>query len=133
MNEAAPAGAPRERDRLDTVLAALADGTRRDLLDAVGRAGTTTATELARQLPISRQAVAKHLMILRDAGLVSDERMGRETRYRFVPGSLRMLDNWVADAEAAWGSRLDKLRRLVSTDDARPGPDAAQGPAATTT
>ena len=76
------------RGRVDagTVLAALADPTRRDVLTAVAaRAGTATATELAAELPVTRQAITKHLTVLADAGLVTSVRHGREARYRWSP------------------------------------------------
>ena len=60
--------------------------------------GTVTATELSGELPLPRQAVAKHLATLADAGLVAGERQGRETRYRLT------------DAGAEWDDRLDALR-----------------------
>ena len=80
-----------------TVLAALADPTRRDVLAAVAaRAGRATATDLAAELPVTRQAVAKHLGVLANAGLVTSERQGREARYASSPdrcGRLRSGSN----------------------------------------
>jgi DNA-binding transcriptional ArsR family regulator len=84
------------------VFAALSDPTRRSLLDAVADRGDATATELAATLPISRQAVAKHLNVLASAGLVSSVRAGRETRYRPTTAPL--------DAASAWIARLEALR-----------------------
>ncbi len=69
----------------DDVFTALADPTRREIVEALSRAGSCTATELSSDMPISRQAVAKHLMHLRRADLVTPERRGRETRYRLTP------------------------------------------------
>jgi len=95
-----------------TVLAALADPTRRDVLAAVAaRAGTATATELAEELPVTRQAIAKHLTVLADAGLVTAARHGREARYRVVAGSLRPAADWIARTEASWGRRVDRLQQ----------------------
>ena len=75
-----------------TVLAALADPTRRDVLAAVAaRSGTATATDLAAELPVTRQAIAKHLGVLAHAGLVTSTRQGREAHYRVVAGSLRPM------------------------------------------
>ena len=67
------------------VFSALADPTRRAVLRAVAGRGTATATELTSEIDVTRQAVAKHLRILEDAGLVAPERSGREQRYRVTP------------------------------------------------
>jgi len=93
------------------IFAALADDTRRSVLGAVSEQDSATATELTDVIPISRQAVAKHLGVLLDAGLVQAERVGRETRYRTRPGALRPAASWIATADAAWTSRLDRLKR----------------------
>jgi len=91
------------------VFAALADPTRRGVLRAVADAGTATATELAGDLPVSRQAVVKHLQALADAGLVSAERHGREQRYRITPEPITTAMAWMADVGAAWDARLARL------------------------
>jgi DNA-binding transcriptional ArsR family regulator len=68
-----------------------------------------TATDLATGFQVSRQAVAKHLGTLRDAGLVSAERHGREMRYQLTPAPLIDAVEWIADVGAAWDRRLDRL------------------------
>jgi len=96
------------------VFGALADPTRRDVLARLARAGeTVTASALAEGLPMTRQAAAKHLRALADAGLVVAAREGRETRYRAVPGALDDAAAWMAGAGARWDGRLDRLRRRV--------------------
>ena len=98
-----------------TVLAALADPTRRDVLAAVvARAGRATATDLAADLPVTRQAVAKHLGVLADAGLVTAERHGREAHYRVVAGSMRPASEWIERTEAGWSRRIDRLQQHLS-------------------
>jgi DNA-binding transcriptional ArsR family regulator len=92
------------------VFAALADPSRRRLLETLARR-EATATELAADLPVTRQAVAKHLAALREAGLVDARRAGRETRYRLTPGPLEDALAWIVDVGDAWDSRLDALRR----------------------
>ena len=82
------------------VFAALADPTRRSLLHAVVDRGDATATELAVGLPITRQAVTKHLGVLADAGLVHATRAGRETRYRPTTEPLDEAMTWIARLEA---------------------------------
>jgi DNA-binding transcriptional ArsR family regulator len=71
-------------DPLGQVFSALADPSRRHVMDYLAARGTATATELTGELPITRQAVSKHLATLAGAGLVSSERSGRETRYRLT-------------------------------------------------
>ena len=91
------------------MFAALADPTRRDVLRAVAEHGPVTATALAGGLPVSRQAVAKHLGLLRDAGLVEAERSGRETRFVARTQPLDELASWAAHAGRRWDARLTKL------------------------
>jgi DNA-binding transcriptional ArsR family regulator len=98
-------------DAADDVFDALADPTRRGLLRAVVEHGPVTATELAGDLPITRQAVAKHLVVLRDAGLVAASRAGRETRYDATPAPLGAAADWLAATGSAWDRRLEGLDR----------------------
>jgi DNA-binding transcriptional ArsR family regulator len=98
-------------DRSAEVFAALADATRRRVVDHLSRGGPASATELAGRLPISRQAVAKHLALLEEAGLVAGERAGRERRYRLTPGPLADAASWMASIGSEWDDRLDALRR----------------------
>lgn len=100
----------------DLVFTALGDGTRRELLRAVAQHGPTTATQLAADREISRQAVAKHLGVLDRAGLVVSERQGRETRYRAEPAPLRSAVDWIETTGGAWDRRLERLAGLL--DDA---------------
>jgi DNA-binding transcriptional ArsR family regulator len=98
------------RDDAGPVFAALSDATRRDVLRRLV-AGAATATELAAELPITRQAVTKHLSALAEAGLVEASRRGREVRYQLTPAPLGEAVSWIADLDDAWGQRLDALRR----------------------
>ena len=95
----------------DRTFAALADPTRRSLFEALARTGPATATDLARERPISRQAVAKHLLVLREAGLVTAERAGRETTFTASSDALDEVTAWVADVGAAWDRRLERLEQ----------------------
>ena len=103
------------------VFAALADPTRRAVLRDVAARGPITATELAELLPVSRQAVAKHLGVLRDAGLVEPERAGRENRYTAAAAPLAEAERWLAATGAAWDRRLALLSRLARRADAPDG------------
>ena len=95
------------------VFAALADPTRRAVLRELGSASTVTASALAEGMPMTRQALTKHLRALADAGLVVATRSGRETHYRAVPGALDDAVGWMVDAGARWDDRLERLRRRV--------------------
>ena len=96
------------------VFAALADPTRRHLVAALAAGGGATATGLAAELPISRQAVAKHLKLLHDAGLVSSRRRGREALFELDPEPLGEAVAWIGSVGAEWDQRLDGLRRLLA-------------------
>jgi DNA-binding transcriptional ArsR family regulator len=94
------------------VFAALADPNRRHLLEALARS-EASATQLATDLPVTRQAVAKHLAALRDAGLVESRRAGRETLYSLNPGPLDDALAWITRVGDEWDTRLAALRRHV--------------------
>jgi DNA-binding transcriptional ArsR family regulator len=92
------------------VFSALADPTRRNVVEALAGRETATATELAAELPVTRQAVSKHLTALGAAGLVEGERLGRETRYRLVPEALDDALAWMEQVGTQWEQRLAALR-----------------------
>jgi DNA-binding transcriptional ArsR family regulator len=94
--------------RSDTVFDALADPTRRRIVELVGRA-PATAGEIAEQLPVTRQAVVKHLATLEDAQLVVGERDGRRVVYRLTPAPFTDAARWMHDVGAAWDRRIEKL------------------------
>jgi DNA-binding transcriptional ArsR family regulator len=101
------------RDRVDLVFTALADPSRRYLLETLAARGTATPTELAGELPVTRQAVAKHLSALRSAGLVRSHRRGREHRYELDPGPLEDAAGWIARVGSQWDARLQALARHI--------------------
>lgn len=101
--------AGRSLDRAGPTLEALADATRRTLLRAVADGGPTTATQLADDLPITRQAVAKQLAVLEAAGLVRSSRVGRETRFSACPEALLDVGRSLVSAGEAWDRRIDRL------------------------
>jgi DNA-binding transcriptional ArsR family regulator len=98
---------------LDGVFGALADPTRRGLYERLTAAGPATATNLVAGLPVTRQAVVKHLQVLADAGLVTSERHGREVRYAAAPDPLEPAVGWMVAAGAKWDRRLERLRTRV--------------------
>lgn len=104
----------RDDDRLGPLFDALADHTRREVMRRLSADGPATATDLAARLPVTRQAVAKHLAALDEVGLVSSELRGRERLYRITPEPLGEAMTWMADVGAEWDSRLDRLKRYLS-------------------
>ena len=98
----------------EPVFSALSDPTRRTLLTRLSEGGPATATQLAAELPISRQAVLKHLEALREASLVTSAREGREVRYTVTPEPLADAVGWIADVGAQWDSRLAALQAQFS-------------------
>ncbi|HTD08183.1 MAG TPA: metalloregulator ArsR/SmtB family transcription factor [Solirubrobacteraceae bacterium] len=103
-------------DTVGSVFAALADPTRRLMVEELLRDGTTSVPALSARLPITRQAVAKHLSALDNAGLVERAAApGREVRYRLRAGALAPAAAWLAQAEAAWDGRLARLKDAVES------------------
>jgi len=88
----------------DDVFSALADPTRRDIVEALARAGSGTATQLSSDMPITRQAVAKHLTHLRRANMVTLERRGRETHYRLTPRPFGEAMAWLERVSSRAGA-----------------------------
>ncbi|WP_432776475.1 metalloregulator ArsR/SmtB family transcription factor [Brevibacillus gelatini] len=97
------------------VFQAIADPTRRKLLQLLSEQ-EMPVTAISRHFPISRTAVSKHLRILSEAGLVKEQRVGRETRYRMQPEPLEELRSWLAYYERFWDNKLNALKRLVESE-----------------
>jgi DNA-binding transcriptional ArsR family regulator len=101
-------------DAADAVFAALSDSTRRTLYALLGEHGEATATDLARELPVSRQAVQKHLGTLARAGLVATRRSGRELLFRPTPAPMSEALQWMAEVGSQWDDRLAALERQLA-------------------
>ena len=95
------------------VFAALSDPRRRELVTLLGERGSASATQLARELPITRQAVHKHLSGLAAAGLVASSRHGREVQYRLTPAPMSEAVAWMTEVGARWDERLAALADRV--------------------
>ncbi len=104
------------------ILGALADPTRRRILDLLYTGEGATATTLAADLPVSRQAVVKHLAVLDHAGLVTGRRQGREVRYLVRPQALDETAAWMTHLADQWSGRLNAIKRLAEAADAPPPP-----------
>ena len=106
---------PSESAPIDAALAALADPTRRALLEQL-RDGPSRISDLAAPLPMSLNAVSKHIKVLERAGLVARERVGREHRLRARPEGLAPAAAWIADMQAFWAGRLDALEAALKDE-----------------
>lgn len=107
----------------DAVFSALADPTRRAVLRCLSDHPSMTATQLAGVLPISRQAIAKHLAELAEAHLVAGERVGRENRFRLTPAPMAEAVTWMTSVGAEWDERLARLGSQLA-----PGEPGGQPP-----
>jgi DNA-binding transcriptional ArsR family regulator len=97
----------------DVVFAALADPTRRRVLEFLVRGGPSTATGLAVRLPVTRQAVGKHLAVLERAGLVQARRVGREARYEPRTAALVTTASWLTVLAGEWDGRPARIVALA--------------------
>lgn len=100
----------------ENILIALADPTRREILDLLAFRGQATATTLATTVTVSRQAVVKHLTILKNARLVSSLRVGREVRYKVCPQQLSSTAEWMANLAADWDRKLEWIKRIAEDE-----------------
>jgi ArsR family transcriptional regulator, cadmium/lead-responsive transcriptional repressor len=105
------------REGGDELWAAVADPTRRAVLDVLLAHGEATATTLAAELPVTRQAVAKHLAVLERAGLVEGRRRGREMRYALRAERLDAATRGLMRVAADWDARLATIKRLAESQE----------------
>jgi DNA-binding transcriptional ArsR family regulator len=112
------------RDIDDELWAAIGDPTRRRVMDLLLTGGPGTASSLSRQLPVSRQAVAKHLALLERTGLVNAEPAGREVRYGVDPQQFARAVAQLAAVGQAWDGRLRRIKAMAEAIEKarRPGP-----------
>ena len=103
----------------DDLWSAVGDPTRRRLLDLL-LAGEATATALSAQLPVTRQAVAKHLVVLGRVGLVTATASGRERRYRVDDQQLARAVAQLEQVGSAWDTRLQRIKRIAETIEKAP-------------
>lgn len=107
-------------DDLPAVFAALADGTRWQILQRIGRA-PASASALASELTVSRQAISKHLVVLQQCGLVDSERAGREVRFSAVGSRLSAVGHAIETVGSGWERRLAAIKtRAERTPPAEP-------------
>ncbi|WP_205801699.1 ArsR/SmtB family transcription factor [Micromonospora thermarum] len=99
----------------DDLWSAVGDPTRRRMLDLLLSDGSGTATSLSEHLPVTRQAVAKHLAVLDRVGLVHATTAGREKQFRVDQAQLARAVTQLADVGAAWDRRLQRIKRIAET------------------
>ena len=103
------------KDAAGAVFEALADPTRRRVVHELSKDGPLTATELARRIPVSRQAISKHFDSLEQAGLAAASRVGRETRYELRTQAFAEAEAWMRSIGATWDQRLDAFKQYVES------------------
>ena len=100
-------------DREPDAFGAISHPTRRRILDLLRKADCSVNV-IAGHFPMSRPAVSQHLRILHDAGLVTEQRYGRERRYHLVPERLGPVRDWIGAYESFWDDRLERLQKTLS-------------------
>jgi DNA-binding transcriptional ArsR family regulator len=113
-------------DEDDDLWEAMADPTRRKLLDLLVARGEATATTLTAEMPVSRQAISKHLLLLQRVGLIDGHRQGREVRYRVREPRLAEATGALSEVANRWDRRLRTIKQLAEQAHAADGPPGAQ-------
>jgi DNA-binding transcriptional ArsR family regulator len=106
--------------QLDLAFAALADPTRRAIVDRLADAPELSVTELAAPFPVSLPAVMKHLDVLARANLVERHKTGRTVRCRLRPGPMEAAMQWLSRYERFWTEQLDRLAAFVEEESCSP-------------
>jgi DNA-binding transcriptional ArsR family regulator len=99
----------------ETLWFAMAEPSRRKLIELLLLKGEATASKLADDVPFSRQAVSKHLAVLKRAGLVNERKTGKEVRFRVSPEGLSVAAQELSQAATLWDERLQKIKHLAET------------------
>lgn len=106
---------PAPKPDIAGLFAALGEPTRLRLVDALCDGSARSIATLASGLPISRQALTKHLKVLEAAGVTRSRRKGRETVYRIDPGGLLAAEHWISAVSTQWDSLIDRLKTHAET------------------
>jgi DNA-binding transcriptional ArsR family regulator len=112
--------------RLDSVYAALSDGSRRAMVDRLSR-GPASVKELAEPLTMSLPAVLQHLRVLEESGLVRSQKVGRVRTCRLEPAALQQAEQWLADRRALWADRLDRLEEFLDSSSSELDSSSSEG------
>ena len=109
---------PRKKPDIDRIFHALGDPTRRKLVEKLS-AGPLSVSRLAAPLDITLTAVAQHLQVLEESGLVRSQKVGRVRTCRIEPAALRSAERWIERRRGVWDRRLDRLGALLAEGDDR--------------
>jgi DNA-binding transcriptional ArsR family regulator len=104
-----------QADEIDRLLSALADPTRRRIVEQLG-AGPASVTALAGPMPMSLPAVLQHLQVLESSGLVVSTKSGRVRTCQLDPERLKAVEGWVGDRRRQWERRLDRLGKILDSE-----------------
>jgi DNA-binding transcriptional ArsR family regulator len=104
---------PSESAALDHVFQALADPTRRGLIERLS-SGPASVSQLAQPLPITLAAVGQHVQVLEASGLVRTDKVGRVRTVTLTPAPLRTAEQWIAERRTLWEQRLDRLGQVLA-------------------
>lgn len=104
---------PAPTPELAQLFAALGEPTRLGLVESLRDGSEKSIAAMATDLPITRQALTKHLKVLEAAGIANSRRLGRETVYRIDPAGLISAERWIADVSAQWDSAIDRLKKHI--------------------
>ena len=105
-----------QQSNLDLMFQALADPTRRAMIDRLSR-GPASVSELAKPFAMSLPAVVQHLQALEHSGLVSSQKVGRVRTVQIQPEALSLAEQWLNDRRTMWVKRLDRLGDLLAAED----------------
>lgn len=100
------------------VFEAIAQPTRRSIVEMLAKGGQLSASEIAARFRVTPAAISQHLKILREAGLVRMRKQRQQRIYEVNPEAVRQLENWAEQMTTLWEQRLDALERLVSSEEA---------------
>jgi DNA-binding transcriptional ArsR family regulator len=101
------------------VFTALADPTRRKIVETLASHGQLSATEIADQFPVSPQAISQHLKVLREANLVRVEKRAQQRIYRINPEAMVELEDWASQLRQLWNKRFDALEEVIEAEKKR--------------
>jgi DNA-binding transcriptional ArsR family regulator len=110
---------------VDRVFHALADGTRRELIQRLSR-GPATVSELAKRLPMSLAAVVQHVQVLEHSGVIRTRKVGRVRTCELDPHGLLRAERWIAKRRVLWEGRLDRLGAVLDADASRRDDDSSR-------
>jgi DNA-binding transcriptional ArsR family regulator len=104
-----------EHSTIDTILRALAEPTRRTIVERLSR-GPASVSDLARPFDMTLAAVVQHLQVLEESGLIRSEKVGRVRTCRIEPGGLKAVSDWVAERRALMERRFDRLGEILAEE-----------------